>query len=366
MRILDRYILKSTLGIFLGCLLLFFSLYIIVDVFSHLDDILKHQVNIRMLLEYYLSYLPIIFVQVSPITCLLAVLYTFGKLNRNNEIIAMRASGLSILQISMPVIILGAVLSVVVFLVNDKFVPQSLVFSDKMKAQMETGAKKAKEKGHEVYNNLCMYGLRNRLFFVNKFRLSPGIMENIVILEHDEQQNIVKKVVANKGAHKDGMWHFYQSITYNFDLNGQIIEEPQYLEEEVMAIPETPQEFLTQRQRPDFMNIAQLDDYIWKLSRSGAVGVIRNLKVDLYQRFTFPLTSIIIILLGIPFALRMKKRATGLSSMGISMMMGFLYYVLNAVSIALGKAAILPPILSASLSHILALSSALYFIHKLP
>ncbi len=133
-----------------------------------------------------------------------------------------------------------------------------------------------------------------------------------------------------------------------------------------MAIPEAPQEFLNQRQRPDFMTTAQLEDYIWKLSKSGATTVIRNLRVDLYQRFSSPFTSVIIILLGIPFSLIMKKRATGMSSIGLSLMVGFLYYVLGAVGIAFGKAGILTPILSASLSHILAFLTSFYLISTMP
>ena len=62
----------------------------------------------------------------------------------------------------------------------------------------------------------------------------------------------------------------------------------------------------------------------------------------------------------------MKKRATGLSSLGLSIIVGFLYYVLNVVSIAFGKAGILPPLLAVSLSHLVALSAALYFIKTLP
>jgi len=366
MRILDRYIFKSVLGIFLGCLLIFLFLYIIIDVFSHLDEILRQRVNIIILLEYYLSYLPIIFVQVTPIACLIATLYTFGMLNRNNEIIAMRASGLSIFQITKTVIIFGAIVSVFVFWVNDKFLPQSLSVTEKNKEQMETGTKKAEAKKQEVFTNLSMYGLKNRLYFINKFSLATNTLDGIVILEHDEKQNIIKKIVANKGAYKDGLWRFYQSITYNYNENGQIIDEPQYQEEEAMVITETPSDFLKQRQRVDFMTIAQINDYLWKLSKSGATTVIRNLKVDLYQRFTSPLTSVIIILLGIPFALKMKKRATGLSSLGVSIMVGFLYYVLNAVGIALGKSGSLIPILSASLSHIIAFLSALYLINSLP
>jgi lipopolysaccharide export system permease protein len=366
MRILDRYILKSVLGVFFTCLFTFLLLYIIIDIFSNLEDILKQQVNFNILVKYYLSYLPIIFVRVSPIACLLATLYTFANLNRNNEIIAMRSSGLSVFGISKTVIIFGVIISIFVFLVNDRFVPQALTLTQKIKEQMETGAKKAKIIEREVINNLSMYGFKNRLFFISKFSPRTSTMEGIIILEHDARQNIVKKIVANKGIYSDGFWRFYQSITYNFDENGQILNEPQYSEEEIMPISESPHDFLEQRQLPEIMTISQLDDYIWKLSRSGASTVIRNLKVDLYQRFTEPLTSILIILIGIPFSLMIKKRATGLSSLGVSIMVGFLYYVLNAVSIALGKAGILTPILSVSLSHTLVLIFSLYLINDLP
>ena len=191
-------------------------------------------------------------------------------------------------------------------------------------------------------------------------------MERIIVLEHDEHQNITKKIVANKGVFRDGVWRFYQSITYNFDQSGQIREEPQYLDEEIMVIPEGPQDFINQRQHPEYMGIAEMDEYIWKLSRSGATSMIRGLKVDYYQRFTAPFGCLIIILLGIPFSLIMRRRATGLSSIGIAILVAFLYFIVNAVSIALGKGGVLFPVLAASLSHIIAAASSLYFIYKLP
>ena len=366
MRILDRYILKMVLGIFFTCLITFLFLYIIIDVFSHLEEILKQQLNFAILKQYYLSYAPLIFVQVAPIACLLAVLYTFGKLNRDNEIIAMRSSGLNIFQITKTTIVFGIIVSMLAFWVNDKVVPEALSLNQKIKHQMENQTKRETGKENEIINNLSMYGLKNRLFFVNKFSLAANTMEGIVILEHDEHQNITKKIVANKGVYSEGLWRFYQNITYEFDENGQIKGEPQYLEEEIMSIPESPREFLNQRQRPDFMNISGLNNYIWKLSKSGATTVIRNLKVELYQRFTGPLASIIIILLGIPFSLMMKKRATGLSSVGISIMVGFLYYVVNAISIALGKSGMLMPFLATALSPLLALLFSLYLISTLP
>ena len=366
MRILDRYILKSVIGIFLSCIFLFLFLYVVIDVLSHLDDILKQQTHWTILIQYYLWYLPVMFVQIAPFSCLLSTLYTFGKLNHNNEIIAMRASGLSIFYITKTVLVFGAVISLLVFWVNDRLVPQSVTITQKIKSQIEEGVKIKRDKKQEVINNLSMYGLKNRLFFINKFYPGTNTMLGITILEHDKQQNLIKKIIANKGVYEDRLWKFYHSITYDFDLNGQIIEEPLYLEEEIMTIPEGPKDFLAQRQRPESMTIAQLDTYIWKFSKSGATGVIRNLKVDYYQKFTSPFTSLIIILLGIPFSLMMHRRATALSSIGISIMVGFLYYILDAICIAIGRGGVLPPFLAASLSHVTGLIFSLYLINSLP
>ncbi len=366
MRILDRYILKSVLSTFFLCLFTFFFLYIIVDLFSHLDVILQNKISLDVVELYYLTFLPAIFIQVSPFACLLATLYTFAKLNQDNEIIAMRSSGLSIFQITKTAIIFGFIVSIFVFWINDKIAPDYRMQNMKIKEQMESNSEKPKAKGLQVLKNLTIYGSKNRLFYVNKFDPAKNTMEGIIILEHDAKQNIIKKIVANKGVFKNNLWEFYQSITYIFDENGQLKSDPQFLEEEIMPLTETPEEFINQKQSTDLMSLAQIEDYIWRLSKSGATTVIRNLRVDYYQRFTLPLTNLIIILIGIPFSFKMRRKATGMSSFGISLVVGFIYYVLTAVSIAMGKAGIIIPFLSVSLSHILMLLLSIYLIGNLP
>jgi lipopolysaccharide export system permease protein len=311
--------------------------------------------------------MPIMFVQVAPFACLLSTLYAFSKLNHDNEIIAMRAAGLSVFYITKTVIIFGLLISMLIFWINDRFAPKAMLTTQKILAIIDEGTKKKTENKAESMTNVSMYGAKNRLFFINRFYPATKTMQGITILEHDENQNLTRKIVATKGTYEDGIWKFYQSITFNFDENGQIIDEPLYLEEELMNIPETPEDFLAQRQRPEYMTVSQLDDYIWKLSKSGAKSVVHGLKIDLYQKFASPFTSLIIILLGIPFSLIMRKRATGLSSIGISILVGFLYYIVDAVCIAIGRGSMfLPPILAATGGHIAALSYAIHRIRKLP
>lgn len=366
MRILDRYTLTPVVFTFCACIFIFLFLFVIIDILSHLEDMLNQHMSLALLTQYYLSYMPLLFAQISPFACLLSTLYTFSMLNHHNEIIAMRSSGLSIFQVIKTAVIFGAIVSLLVFWVNDRIMPSSLAQHDAITRQMdEEGLKKNKPKPTAAIINLSMYGLRNRLFFINKFHIDTQTMEGIIILEHNEEQDIIKKIIAGRGVYDGRLWKFYQSITYTFRKDGTMIGEPQYQKEEIMAIPETPQDFLNQRQQPEFMSITQLDDYIWRISRSGASTVVRGLKVQMYQRFASPFTSLIIILLGIPFALKIKRKATGLSSFGVSIMVAFIYYIVDAISISLGKGGVFPPLLAASFSHLTALTLSVSMINAL-
>lgn len=345
MRILDRYILKPIIITFLGCLFIFIFIYIISDILGRLDEILKNRIALIFILQYYLTYLPIIFTQVSPIAILLSTIYTFGKLNRNNELIAMRSSGLSLWQIAAPVLIIGLILSIFVFFVNERLIPQSQIRCDEMKNKLE-GNKNENSKNEKI-GNLTFFGLRNRLFFISSFDTQNNVMEGITILEHDEKQNLIAKITAKRAVYKDNLWIFYEFNRFNFDEFGQVKSDSAYNEEQMVDVTETPHDFLQQRKRPELMDTSQLQDYIWRLRKSGATPVVRNVLVDLYQRYAASFSSLILILIGIPFSFMIRRRANIFSSFGICMAISFLYYVFNAVSLALGKTGIIFPFLSA-------------------
>ena len=106
-----------------------------------------------------------------------------------------------------------------------------------------------------------------------------------------------------------------------------------------MDIKETPQDFLRQRIDVASMNIKQLQEYIRKFSHSGATKALNNFKVDLHQKIAFPIANFTVILVGLPFALMTgRRKAVTFTSLGIAITIGFAYYVLNAVGLALGRA----------------------------
>ena len=149
MRILDRHILKSVVTVFISCVFVFLFMYVIIDVLSKLEDILKSHLHYSLFVEYYITYLPIMFVQVAPFSCLLSTLYTLSKLNHDNEIIAMRAAGLSIFYITKTVMLFGLMVSLLVLWINDRFAPKAMLTTQKIITQMDEASRKKSEKSTE-------------------------------------------------------------------------------------------------------------------------------------------------------------------------------------------------------------------------
>jgi lipopolysaccharide export system permease protein len=364
MRILDRYIVKSLIGIFLASLLIFFFLYLIIDIFSNLGDFLEWKVSLKSVVEYYLSFLPVIFSQTAPFVCLLSVLFSLGRLNSNNEIIAIRTAGLNFWQITKSAICFGMVVSAIIFWVNEKIVPQAVMSSNNIRE--EKMSRQGKPRGRmEVIRNFTFYGLKNRLYFVDTLNPNDNYLEGITILEQDKKQNLRSKIVALKGTWTQNNWKFQQCQIFYFDPNGQMNDKTEYFEEKIMDITETPKELLRQRIQVSSMSIRQLKEYINKFSDSGAATILRNLRVDLHQRIAYPFSSPAIMFVGMPFAMMTKRRkGVTFAQLGICISIGFFYYVINAVGLAFGKGGIFVPFISAWMANIIFCLTAIYLIIK--
>jgi len=355
MRIVDRYITISIIKIFLTTVLMFCFLYILIDLTTNLDEVIDRKISAQILLEYYSTFLPIIFVQTSPVACLIAILFTFGNLNSNNEIIALRSSGLSFWQIAKPALIFGLMVSTIMFYVNEQLVPQATSNAKRIKNEnFMLKVDRDRKKGKRI-KNLTFYGLNNRLYFIDTFDSTDYTLKGITIIGYDNEQNMREKVLALYGEWTGLAWKFKKVQISSFD-------ETQYnsptkvkiYAEKFMDIKETPEDFLKQRLNVSSMNIRQLYEYISRFSTSGAIKALRNLSVDLHTKIAYPFGNIVIVLVGLPIALLNRRRKTlTFTSFGIAVLIGFLYYVCNAVGLALGKGGMFPPIVAAWLAPLI-------------
>ena len=119
----SRYLVRECLGVLMPVVLAFLILYLIVDFFDRLDLLLKNHATPISAVRYFVFKIPLIITQIMPPAVLAAMLLSLGMLSRRNEIIALRASGVSLLQTAFPLLVLAAALSVGTLLWNEAVVP---------------------------------------------------------------------------------------------------------------------------------------------------------------------------------------------------------------------------------------------------
>jgi len=364
MLILDRYLMRNFLKSFVFCLLVFIFLFMLIDIFASLQEIINNHPPLIKVIELYLYAVPMIFSQASPIAVLLATLFTLGGFNQSNEIIAMRSSGLSVHHIVRPLILFGIILSLVIFFVNETITPQAQKMSKFIKRYyVDKAFETTKEQPLE---NVAVYGYNSRLFFINKLYPKSNIIEGLTILENDENQNVRSKIYAEKAVWRNNRWVLYQCFIYHLGEGQKIRGEPLYFTNTAFKIEETPDDFLRQNIPVENMNAKELASYIARLPGNEASAAIVKLKVDLFQKMSFPFTSLVILLIGIPSSVAIRRRAVAFSSIGLCIGISFIFYVLFAVSIALGKINVIPPFMAAWITHVIFGGVALHFIARIP
>lgn len=361
MRIIERYLLKKYLVPLIYISLSFILLYIIVDVFGRLDEIIRIQPGVKILLRYYGHSIPLILVQVLPFASLLAVIYSLGNLQRYNEIVAMHSCGVGLWKIMKPYIITGLFLSVLVFIVNEKFNPRSFVITRDIRGEIE-GNKKEKQKGH--IQNVTLYGQENRIIYARSYDPENKVLYDIIILQHDKDQTLTSRITAKLATWQEGRWKLYGIVLYHLDPQGQFVGEPVYMEDKEIDLTDRPEDFLRQDFVVEAMNISQLRHYIQRF-KGGSEKISRRLLVELNYKKAGAFSVFVLTLAGIPFAL-LQNSAGKIMSLGISFGTGMLFYGLNAVSLGLGKIGLLPPLVAAWLTPLIFISGSVFLLRRSP
>lgn len=361
MKIIDRYMVKGFLGPFIWCLLLFLVMAVIIDIFSFIDNIVKYKIPTHSIAAFYYYYSPTILLQVTPMAVLLSTIYILSNLNKHNEITAMKSSGISLWRIMAPLLIIGAMVSMISFIVNDRVIPPTSKKADIIRRE-ELEKEKRKNMQSKVIQNVAVYGTGNRIVFARTYDTESKTLGDIVIHEHDSSQNLTSKITAQSGTWTGSEWKFSKVIIYKIDNSGRILEEPLFFDEKVIPLQERPSEFANREWRSDYLNYRELRHYI-KNFTGGGVRVVKGLLVDLYYKISFAFISFIIILIGAPFAL-ITTRGGVLIGIGMSIAIGLLYYASIAISLAFGKAGIIPPSVAAWSGNIVFAGLGVYLMNK--
>lgn len=355
MRIIEKYILNQLLLPFFYCLILIIAIYLLLDLATSLKEFMREKAGFYLIVKYFYYSLPAKVIEMIPMSFLIAIIYSLTKLNRYNEILAMRAAGINWLVILRPYFTFAVLICFISFWINEKIVPP---FQKKF-IKIEKRIKKiAKEK----MNNVTFYATGNKIIFAAKYSAKEGKFINVVIMEQTYDGTTIFKTTAKLLFYRNGKWIMEDLTIYKLNSEGQLMDKPIRLVRKQLSIKETPQELLEAESEAKYLPAKYI---LAKLLEYGNISlqIKRQLLLEFYRKFSYPFTPLILGLIGVLIGLRARHTSL-LKGLTMALAIGFVYYVLDATAYSSAKTGFIPTALGAWLANIFFLSLGITLILK--
>jgi lipopolysaccharide export system permease protein len=344
--ILQRYVAREFLKIFGICFGGLLGIYLLVDFFQRIDLFLNFPTPVRWKFLYFLLKIPLFVFHITPVSMLVALLVALGIMNHNREITAVRCGGVTLMHLCAPLVALGALASVLVFVTNEYLVPAATRQSQYV---LDTYIKNRPVRSIFRQNRIWFYGERNTIFNVQLLDPVERSLEGVTLYRFDASgTRLVQRIDARNARYRRGRWDFFNVTIRTFLPDGTI--KARSLPRHRLRLPEKPRDISQYRERPEQMNFPALAEYVRKLQRSGFNPT--SYRVDLQAKLSLPLVSLVVTLLAIPIAFRSRLGGGIVGSLGASLTLGFAYWVVISVGISLGHAGKLAPLPAAWLPNV--------------
>ncbi len=343
--VLSWYISKEFIIIFLVSICAFNVLYLVIDFFESVTKFLEHHAPMGLALRYYLLKTPMLTFQTLPLAVLLSTLITLGILSRHMEITAMKASGISLYRITRPIIFTSLVIAFITFFGNEFLVPYAYRKSEHI---MDVEVLK-RDREASFKNSNIWYRDDSAIYNFHAFDPERNILKGITVYRFDKDSRLFQRVDAHDAVWEENRWTFNDVTIRDFSTKGSMAVENHRRMDFPMNI--TPETLRKVEKDTEEMGYSELKRYVRRLQRAGYDAT--KYVVDLGIKLSFPFVNLIMVFIGIPFALKTGRAGGFAAGIGISLAIGMVFWILLSVSRAFGHSGILPPLLSAWSPHLL-------------
>ena len=355
--ILDRYVLREFLKVLGLVLISVIALFVIVDYNEIAKDIRENRISASTLLTYYRFQIFQVIDWTLPISVLVATLVTFGMLSKNNEVTAMKANGVSLFRVSMPIVAVAAIVGILAYFVRDFILPYSTRRVQEVRRKIE-----GKETRSAATQQKLWYLGAGRYIinFLSYDRTLRQLSQVQVFEFHPNEFRMTRRVYARTATWTGQAWRFEDGWIRSFQDDGNSTFTPM-IRPVTLYYRETPDDFATEVKAPEQMSYAELRDYIRVIRASGYAA--DELEVELWEKTSWPAISVVMALIALPFAFRMGIRGA-LYGIGLALVLGIVFWMVFAVFTKFGEVGNLPPLLSAWAGNVLFALAAVYgFVH---
>ena len=361
MKTLPKYLTKEFFKLLFLCLIIFISIYLIIDFVLKLDNFIKARAQTSIVLDYYISITPLVITQMLPVATLISVIIMFSLLKKRNELMAMKASGLNIFRVTQPIFVSAILLGMTLFLLSEIVVPYTALKTNEI-WDIEVD-KRDPTQFHGISQK--WYKGSNAIYWMRRFDYANQSMESPTFYFFDDSFRLIKRIDGQRAVWEHGRWAVEKAITLEVTPDCGYRTEKFETEPLFLPLEETPETFLMsfgkKDEDPENMSYWQLKRYAQRVIMEG----YDNTEYVVYMNYkiAFPFIILIMVLMGIPISLKLEKAGIPLAiSVGVGLWL--LYVVVLALTRSLGLLGILPPILSAWLANLIFLFLGIYLMMK--
>jgi LPS export ABC transporter permease LptG len=343
--ILDRYVASNYVRVFALSALAMAGIFYISTFLDLSDKVFKGEATWTMMWSFLWYRTPQYFYYILPLSVLLATLVTIGLLTKNSELIVMKACGISLYRVALPMLIGGLLAGGVLFVLEESVLGPSNRQAEAIRHVMRGGSPQT----FDVLNRRWMVGSHGEIYHYNYFDPRQRQLNAIEIYGFDQgMTTLTRRVYAERAQYlgarggAGNRWHVEQGWTRQFDSQGDTRAFDTFAESQLAIEP--AEYFATQQPDPDYMSYSQLRSYITRLRESG-FNVIGQ-QVALERKISFPFVTLIMTLIAVPFAVTTGRRGA-MYGIGVGIVLAIAYWVTFSVFAALGTGGLLTPTLAA-------------------
>jgi len=330
---------KEFLKLLTICEAIFVFIYLLIDSIGAIDNLIEAHVAIAPALTYFALKIPLIIVQMLPPATLISVIIMFSLMKKNNHITLLNGCGLDIWIISRPIIFTSLILATGLFLCSEIVVPHTSSRSNRI---WRVEVKKQDQGNSRACSDIIWYRGEKCIYWIRHFDKRRQVMIEPSLYFFDDSFQLTKKIDGREGIWKDGKWEIRDGIILEAKADNGDYSANKFDQFE-LTLPETPDTFLREEKDPEEMGYWQLKRFVKMMTNEGVD--VTQYSVDLYLKLSFPFIVPLMVVMGIPISLILKKGGPPLAvAMGLFFCM--VYMFLLGFFRSFGIAGVIPPIVS--------------------
>jgi lipopolysaccharide export system permease protein len=345
MTIIQKHLIKELLQYFCTVLITVVGIYVAVEFFGKIDNFLEARLPISRALAFFGLRIPFIVAQTTPVGLLLAVLIVFGLMVNNNEIVALKSSGVSIFYLFKPVLAVGLIFSALLFFLSEVLVPITIARANKIwnSEVKKESAVTSREK------NIWIKGNRS-ISHITYFKPSDETIFGVTLNYFDAGFRLTKRIDAQKGVYTGRGWDLFNVVEQDLVKDDRSYKVT-YRAKSPAKLDFVPEDLKVVAKKGEEMSYSELSAYIREVEQEGYDATSH--RVDLSAKIAFPLVCVIMVIVGSSLAFWRKRKEGIAGNIFCGLGMAFLYWTLYSFCLSLGYGGVLPPVIVSWLTNVL-------------